>query len=77
MSPSQNLLDFKEPNPFYLGSNSIQQNRLVTSLMDHIDCLFRIVLDVVALQLDKLLESKSAQSHTATRVLPASPGQIL
>lgn len=40
-------------------------------------CLFGIILDVVTLQLDKLLESESAQCHTAARVFPAGPCQIL
>lgn len=39
--------------------------------------LFRIVLDMMALQLDELLESESAERHTTTGVLPASPSQVL
>ena len=39
--------------------------------------LFRVFLDMVALQLDKLLESESAQGNATSRVLPAGPGKIL
>ena len=37
-------------------------------------CLFRILLDVVALQLNKLLEPESTERHAASRVLPTGPG---
>lgn len=39
--------------------------------------LFRMFLDMVALQLDKLFESESAQSNATSRVLPSGPGKIL
>ena len=39
--------------------------------------LFGIVLEVIALQLDELLESEPAESHTSAGILPAGPGKIL
>lgn len=34
-------------------------------------------LDVVTLQLDKLLEPKAAQGNASSGVLPARPGKVL
>ena len=48
---------------------------VLTCLVRHY--LFRIVLDVVALELDELVEPKFAQSLSSSRVLPSNPRQIL
>lgn len=39
--------------------------------------LFGVILDVVALELDELFESESAQCDSTTRVLPTGPSEIL
>jgi hypothetical protein len=39
--------------------------------------LFWIVLDVVALELDELIEAEPAQRLSFTRILPSDPRQIL
>lgn len=39
--------------------------------------LFRVVLDVIALELDKLIETEFTQSLTSARVFPANPCQVL
>lgn len=39
--------------------------------------LFGVVLDVVALELNKLVEAKLAQRLSLTRILPANPREIL
>jgi hypothetical protein len=39
--------------------------------------LFGVVLDVVALELDELVEAKLAQRLSLARVLPADPREIL
>ena len=39
--------------------------------------LFRVVLDVIALELDELVEAKFAQCLSLSRVLPANPCKIL
>lgn len=39
--------------------------------------LFRVVLDVVALELDELVEAKFAERLPLARVLPADPREIL
>ena len=39
--------------------------------------LFRVIFDVVALELDKLVETEFAQSLSLPRVLPANPCKIL
>ena len=39
--------------------------------------LFGVILDVIALELDELIESEPTQRLTLSRVLPSDPGQVL
>jgi hypothetical protein len=39
--------------------------------------LTRMILQMIALQLDELLEPKPAQGHASSRVLPAGPREVL
>lgn len=39
--------------------------------------LFRVILEVVVLELDKLVKAKLAQGHALARVLPACPREVL
>lgn len=47
----------------------------VPSLMQY--HLFRVVLDVITLELDKLIEPKLAQCLSFSRIFPADPRKIL
>jgi hypothetical protein len=71
---------FDSPSPFDLrkeirlvdGCNKASRTNLLLGIH-----LFGVILDVVALELNELIESESAQRLSSSRVLPSNPRQIL
>jgi hypothetical protein len=67
-------VQFNDRNRAVIRITVARQVTLICSVQHY---LFRVVFDVVALQLNELIEAELAQRLSSSRILPSDPGQIL